>query len=186
MITHADAGMIDQILLNLAVNARDAMPRGGSLLIETFGKNVDKNFTGLNPDAKPGRYVCLSVSDTGTGIPPGDLPRIFEPFFTTKDIGKGTGLGLATVFGIVKQHRGTALLLLTDLVMPSGVSGQELADQLRHDTPQLKVIFMSGYSAEIAGRQMELKPGENFLQKPFPPDQLLETVRRCLDDCKPS
>ncbi|MGH7992144.1 MAG: response regulator [Limisphaerales bacterium] len=266
LIIHADAGMLDQVLLNLAVNGRDAMPDGGRLLIKTEEKNVDENFTRLNPDAVPGRYVCLSVSDTGTGIPPENMPRIFEPFFTTKEPGKGTGLGLATVFGIVKQHGGfikagsepgsganfqiflpaskatpeslarvaqvkprggtetifvveddaavcsliratlerhgyhvleapsgvealalwnehcgAVALLLTDLVMPGGVSGRELARRLQQDKPQLKVIFTSGYSAEIAGRQLQLRSGENFMQKPFSPDQFLETVRRCLD-----
>ncbi|HTV63156.1 MAG TPA: response regulator [Verrucomicrobiae bacterium] len=267
LITHADAGMLDQVLINLAVNSRDAMPGGGQLLIQTTETNMDQNFARLNPEAKPGKYVCLSVSDTGTGISPENLLRIFEPFFTTKEPGKGTGLGLATVFGIVKQHggfirvesehghgarfeillpaspatpeslarvaerqprggtetillveddegvrtlvramlerhgyrvlaaadgvqaikfweghRGTVALLLTDLVMPGGISGQELASQLQQDKPQLKVVFTSGYSAEVAGRQIELQLGGNFLQKPFPPDQLLETIRRCLDD----
>ena len=190
----------------------------------------------------------------------------FEPFFSTKEVGKGTGLGLATVFGIVKQHRGwidvhsepghgtcvrvclpvlersfvasasapqpksrggsetillaeddpavrlitrvtlerqgyrvieaasgveaaslwpqhkgQVALLLTDLVMPGGTSGHQLACQLRKDKPQLKVIYMSGYSTEVAGRELELRSGENFLQKPFPPTLLLETLRRCLD-----
>ena len=98
--------MLDQVLMNLAVNARDAMPEGGRLLIATGKKSVDEDFARLNPDAAPGRYVWLSVSDTGGGIPPEVLPRIFDPFFTTKEPGKVTGLGLATVFGIVKQHHG--------------------------------------------------------------------------------
>jgi PAS domain S-box-containing protein len=265
LITRADAGMLDQVLINLAVNSRDAMPGGGQLLIQTTEKNMD-NPAHFHPDATPGRYVCLSVTDTGTGIDPEILPRIFEPFFTTKEPGKGTGLGLSTVFGIVKQHGGfvkvesepghgttfnvflpasaadseslvrmadpkpcsgtetillveddeavrtlmravlaghgyqvleatsgvqavklwqehreAVALLLTDLVMPDGISGQELAVQLAVDKPQLKVIFASGYNGEVARNQVELKAGENFLQKPFPPDQLLETVRRCLD-----
>ena len=263
---HADAGMLDQILLNLAVNARDAMPGGGNVSIETGEKIVDENFALQNADAKPGRYVSFGVADTGSGIPPEVLPKIFDPFFTTKEPGKGTGLGLATVFAIVKQHAGfltvdteagrgtkfqvflpaadpgaelqsaarkarprgggetillaedetpvrtltrsmlekygytvlecpngvealklwaqhreSVALLLTDLVMPEEVGGLELANRLRKENPQLKVIFMSGYSAEIAGRQLELKLGENFLQKPFSPDQLLETIRRSLD-----
>jgi len=266
LMTWADAGMLDQVLMNLAVNARDAMPRGGTLIIQTSEKNVHEDFARLNPDARQGRYVCLSVRDTGAGISPAILPRIFEPFFTTKEPGKGTGLGLATVFGIVKQHRGfltvesepgrgtifqiylpavaaapassaeskktkqcgagqgillveddeevrivtrlaleqhgyrvieagdgvealricekesqPADLLLTDLVMPAALSGQELSARLQHQWPKLKVIFVSGYSAEIAGRQIELKSGENFLQKPFALNQLLETIRRSLD-----
>jgi two-component system cell cycle sensor histidine kinase/response regulator CckA len=259
--------MLDQVLMNLAVNARDAMPKGGRLLLETSEKTVDEELARLHPDASPGRFACLSVTDTGTGIPPEVLPRIFEPFFTTKEQGKGTGLGLATVFGIVKQHhgwikvdtaagRGTTFhvflpairtaaaepdratarprpmggietillaedeeavrtiavavleragyrvleaangvealhfwkehrhdiaLLLTDMVMPAGLGGRELAQRLQAEKPELKIIFFSGYSAELAGKELDLRHGENFLQKPFGPDHLLETVRRCLD-----
>jgi CheY-like chemotaxis protein len=266
LITYADAGMLDQVILNLAVNARDAMPMGGRLLIESSKRRIDETFSHTNPDAEPGRYVCLSVTDTGGGIPPEILPRIFEPFFTTKETGKGTGLGLATVYGIVKKHRGwvevhskpgqgasfqiflpaskaaraakseikatkprggkeTILLvedealvrsitravlerygyrvleaangmealksweqmggpvdlLLTDLVMPEGITGQQLANKLQEQVPNLQIIFISGYSAEIAGRALDLRAGENFLQKPFAPDQLLDTIRNCLD-----
>ena len=271
LVIRADAGMLDQVILNLAVNARDAMAEGGRLLIETAEKTVDEAFARLNPDAAPGRYVWLSVSDTGSGMSPEILSRIFEPFFTTKEPGKGTGLGLATVYGIVKQHRGwiqvcsqplqgtrfqiflpaadatsaalgaaeaprtkphggtetillvedeplvrmitralleqygyhvleasngvealkiweeqssSIALLVTDLVMPAGVSGQQLAGRLRELHPGLKFIFTSGYSAEIAGRQPQLRSGENFLQKPFPPDQLLDLIRRSLDKGK--
>lgn len=254
--------------MNLAVNARDAMPGGGRLSIETGEQTLDAEQARRHPDIAPGRYVWLSVSDTGMGIPPEVLPRIFEPFFTTKEADKGTGLGLATVFGIVKQHqgwltvqsepgqgatfqvgfpaltvtpaaaaareaarpkprggtetillveddeamrrmahltlerfgyrvveaasgvaalslqsepRGMAALLLTDLVMPGGVSGQQLAARLRADNAKLKVVFMSGYSAELAGRELRLENGQHFLQKPFLPQVLLETVRRALD-----
>lgn len=266
LIVHADAAMLDQVLMNLAVNARDAMPGGGPLLIQTTERRVDESLTLLQPDIGPGMYAGLIVTDAGTGIEPEILPRVFEPFFTTKEPGKGTGLGLATVFGIARQHGGfvevdsepgrgssfrvflpvskasyetqtcpesvkpcggtetillveddesvrssllktlqrhgyrvlaapngvqalklweknqsSVALLLTDLVMPAGVSGQELASRLQQDKPQLKVVFTSGYSAEMAGRQLELHPGESFLQKPFPPRQLLETIRQCLD-----
>jgi two-component system, cell cycle sensor histidine kinase and response regulator CckA len=101
-----DQGMLEQILMNLAVNSRDAMPRGGQLIINTRLAQVDSS--GLPPHASgaPGPYVVLSVGDTGSGIAPEHLPHIFEPFYTTKDIGKGTGLGLATVYGIVHQHHG--------------------------------------------------------------------------------
>jgi signal transduction histidine kinase/CheY-like chemotaxis protein len=268
LMTHSDAGMLDQVLMNLAVNARDAMPKGGRLLIETTEKILEEDYVGANSSVGPGRYVCLRVSDTGSGIPPEVLPRIFEPFFTTKEAGKGTGLGLATVFGIVKQHRGcltvdtapglgttfqillpngvpipselvqaearprprgraetillvedesdmraltcsvlkhygynvlcashgmealtlwqehrgTVALLVTDMVMPKGLSGQELARQLQIDQPSLKVLFISGYSGDAAGRELELRDGENFLQKPFATDKLLATIRLCLDE----
>ncbi len=266
LMTRADAGMLDQVLMNLTVNARDAMTNGGRLRIETSDVRVNEQNASLHPDAQPGRYVCLSVGDTGGGIPPEVLPRIFEPFFTTKAAGQGTGLGLATVFGIVKQHQGwikldnrpgegvtfqiylpatsavmasapaparvkprggteiilmvedelavlkptrkflerhgytvlaaangqealslwennraTVSLLLTDLVMPGGLNGQELARRLQAEKPDLKVIFASGYSAEIAGRDFRLLPGEAFINKPFATDFLLETIRRFLD-----
>ena len=266
LMTLADAGMLDQVLMNLVVNARDAMPAGGRLCIETAEKSLAAGEPLLHPDAVPGHFVCLSVSDTGPGIPPAILPRIFEPFFTTKAEGKGTGLGLATVYGIVKQHQGwiqlvnrpgqgvtfliflpastapaekasgdtkllsrrgtetillvedengllnltrkilerhgyqvltaangpealdqwkgqraTVALLLTDLVMPGGLSGQELARRLQAEQPQLKVIYTSGYSAEIAGREFKMRQGESFIQKPFAPGQLLDVVRESLD-----
>ena len=102
----ADAGMIEQVLVNLAVNARDAMPSGGSLIISTRLESIENVYARQNPEARAGDFVCLSVADKGCGILPENLSHIFEPFFTTKDVGKGTGLGLATVYGIVKQHRG--------------------------------------------------------------------------------
>ena len=264
----ADAGMLDQALMNLVVNARDAMPDGGRLLIETGECDVAEDIARSVPDARPGRHVCLTVTDTGSGITPEHLTHIFEPFFTTKAAGKGTGLGLATVFGIVKQHdgviqvdseisRGTTFrillpavsaldpavaldapkgpprggnetilvveddpsvraltrivlerhgyhvldaahgvealrvweeyqdpihLLLTDIVMPEGVNGRELAARLLTRNPHLRVIFTTGYSAEIAGRELKLQEGQNFIQKPSAPQDLLEIVRRSLDD----
>jgi len=102
----ADAGMIEQVLLNLAVNARDAMPRGGQVRVTTERVALNEGATLKSPQARAGMFLCLSVSDTGTGIAPEHLPLIFEPFFTTKEPGQGTGLGLATVHGIVKQHHG--------------------------------------------------------------------------------
>jgi two-component system cell cycle sensor histidine kinase/response regulator CckA len=101
-----DSGMLEQILMNLVVNARDAMPRGGRISISTSSVQVNEAHVRTNPEARVGQFICLRVSDTGAGISPEVLPRIFEPFFTTKDVGKGTGLGLATVYGIAKQHQG--------------------------------------------------------------------------------
>jgi len=265
LMTHADPGMLDQILMNLAINARDAMPEGGDLRIETAECLVGEAEAHRQPAARPGRYVRLSVIDTGTGIPAHVLPHIFEPFFTTKPPGRGTGLGLATVFGIVQQHRGwidvdstpgrgtrfdvllpacearqrpteaarpkprggseTILLveddaqvrtlarmvlersgyrvleapgghdalriwerregpihlLLTDVVMPGGIDGVELAGSLRQHDPALKVLYCSGYAPQASPRQVALRSGDELLHKPFSPDQLLEAVRRCLD-----
>ena len=97
---------MEQVLVNLTVNARDAMPQGGDLTIQTDHCTLAVDVAQRSSDARPGHFVLLSISDTGTGIAPEHLPHIFEPFFTTKDVGKGTGLGLATVYGIVKQHHG--------------------------------------------------------------------------------
>jgi nitrogen fixation negative regulator NifL len=263
----ADAGMIDQVLLNLTVNCRDAMPKGGDLFLETAIVEFDELAVAQSYKARPGAFACLTVSDTGCGIPPEILPRIFEPFFTTKDVGKGTGLGLATVFGIVQQHQGwinvyseaghgttfriylpnlpkatakeqaspplesmrgggetilvveddlslrasvrNALsrlgyqvleahtgfdalevwdqhrdqigLLFTDMVMPDGMTGKELAGRLQQSHPGLKIIYTSGYSADVAGKDFPLTEGVNFLAKPFEAHKLAQTVRACLD-----
>ncbi len=263
----ADAGMMEQVLMNLAINARDAMPTGGRLTIRTGVKTLSDDEARQTPDAAPGRFACVAVSDTGSGIAPDSVPHIFEPFFTTKEAGKGTGLGLATVYGIVRQHRGwvrvasvvgkgttfevflpalvttaetadvrqqfesapggteTILLvedeysvrqigravlerlgyrvlealsgvaalqlwaevagevdlLLTDLIMPGGVSGRDLAEQLRAKKPGLKFIYCSGYSADLLGKDFVLEEGVNFLQKPYEFHHLARTVRACLD-----
>ena len=267
LLVHADAGMVDQILMNLTINARDAMPKGGQLIIETSAVEFDEITAAQTSPARPGSFACVSVSDTGCGIPPEILPRIFEPFFTTKEVGKGTGLGLATAFGIVqqhqgwinvhseagqgttfriylprltqraaekavwsslatirggnetillvedepalrapirialsrlgyrvleasngpealevwKQHRAEIRLLLTDLVLPGGISGKELGEQLLQSDSKLKVVYVSGYSADIAGKDFHLEEGVNFLTKPFAAHKLAETVRNCLD-----
>ena len=267
LVVRADAGMLDQVLMNLAVNARDAMPKGGRLVIATGPRSLAPEEAERIPDASSRSYVSVRVTDTGSGIAPEHLPHIFEPFFTTKGVGKGTGLGLATVFGIARQHRGSVAvrsevgagttfevllpasdaapdevapgaapalqrgagetilvvedepdvrlltvavlerygyraiaassgadaigvagrhagavdLLFTDLVMPGGMKGWELAEQLQASRPGLKVIFTSGYSADLAGRELVIEEGRNFLQKPYSIHQLLDVVRRSLD-----
>ena len=264
----ADAGMMEQVLMNLAVNSRDAMPNGGTLAIATEQITIDDKAARRHPEARPGEFVCLSVRDTGCGIPPENLPRIFEPFFTTKKAGYGTGLGLATVFGIVQQHQGwielesavgdgtcfrillpaappaavvpahrpaesaaagggseTVLfvedepavrefavavlrnggyrvlqaasgldalevwkwhgpriaLLVTDLVLPDGLSGVELVAQLRKEKPSLKVVLTSGYTKETIGKEFRPPAGTHFIQKPYPPQVLAQAVRDALD-----
>ena len=263
----ADAGMLDQILVNLAVNARDAMPDGGHVSFSTAICRIAEIDSTLHPDARAGDYVVLKVGDGGSGIPSNELKRIFEPFFTTKEVGKGTGLGLATVHGIVKQHRGwidvesavgagstfsvflplaetrisaamevsplthlragneTVLLaedepavrrmigrtleragytvlvaedgvkaraawrkqkesidlLLTDIVMPGGVSGQLLARQLRADRNDLRIVYISGFAPASGPDGDEIESGI-FLPKPFTNHDLLATVRMALDE----
>ena len=263
----ADRSMIEQVLLNLVVNARDAMPRGGRLLVQTADVEFTAEAVSNNPRARAGKFVCLSVADSGCGIAPEVLPRIFEPFFTTKEVGKGTGLGLATVYGIVKQHEGwievesavnqgttfklffpassipakpafvsgqaapvaggneliflveddpalrkltrtvlqrygyrviTAVsgadalkvwpehatdidLLITDMVMPDGVSGHDLAQRLQTQKTGLKVIYSSGYSLELADRDTVMQTGDHFLPKPYTPEKLATMIRDCLD-----
>ncbi len=272
LFVNADAGMLDQVIMNLAVNARDAMPIGGRLVIETYAVDFDETVREQSSQSRPGRFVCVSVSDTGSGIPSEILPKIFEPFFTTKGVGKGTGLGLATVFGIVqqhqgwinvysevgkgttfkiylprltqtplttaarpkpattdlsakpggsetillveddaalravvrktllklgyrvfeavngveaqevwKQHRADIRLLLTDMIMPHGVSGKDLAKILLADNPKLKVVFASGYSAEVASGDLSMKEGFNYLTKPFQSFKLAKILRDTLD-----
>lgn len=267
---HADVGMMEQVLLNLVVNARDAMPDGGQLLISTKKLYVDSKYIPPESEAQAGEFICLRVRDTGCGIAPENLARIFEPFFTTKDVGKGTGLGLATVYGIVEQHGGwirvssrvgmgtvfriflpaiksptmkatlpevepvvrrgserillveddAALrlatrrllvnfgyhvieaasggealeiwrnlepvidLLITDVVVPGGITGSNLAGELRKHRPQLKVIFVSGYSLNEMGKDADLLRHENdyFLQKPYHTQDLMNLLPRCFDE----
>ena len=265
---HADRGLIEQVFMNLAVNARDAMQRGGQLVLTTSLVEIDSAYVERHPaEAREGRFVCLTISDTGCGMDHVTLSRIFEPFFTTKEFGKGTGLGLATVYGIVKQHQGwievrsqigqgttfriylppssgpvekigearnepgslqgteTILivedeppvrwivkdvltkygykvleagsgvealalwhqhhdeieLLLTDMVMPVGLGGQELAEKFTAQKPELKVIFISGYSLQVAGRGFTVLDNLNFLQKPFDGAKLALAVRQCIE-----
>jgi two-component system, cell cycle sensor histidine kinase and response regulator CckA len=264
---HADAGMMEQLLMNLAVNAHAAMPQGGKLVISTTNEFIGDEYIESHPQATAGQYVCLSVQDNGSGIPPDVLPRIFEPFFTTKEAGKGTGLGLATVYGIVQQHQGwitvhsevgkgttfhvyfpvakqhekkntapiapteprggmeTILLVedaiavrtltrnalerhgykiieadsaaaalkvwrenrdridlvLTDIVMPGGMTGLEMMKKIQEEKPALRAIYTSGYSSELAGKNSELHEGINFLLKPYSPQKLIQAVRAALE-----
>ncbi len=262
----ADVGMVEQIIMNLAINARDAMPSGGKLTLKTSLIEVVPGKVDRHPEASAGHFVCLSVSDTGSGMSPDVLARIFEPFFTTKDVGKGTGLGLATAFAIVHQHRGwievqsqigigstfnlffpasltkavaapvaaksklergtetiflvedevpvrtmvkimlemqgyrvieagsgveaiaiwaehqaSIDLLVTDMIMPDGMTGRQLAEQLQASKPALKVIYTSGYSKDFVSVGFVLQDGINFLQKPYETAGLLGTVRASLN-----
>ena len=264
-----DSGMIEQIIMNLSVNARDAMSRGGRLTISLSLVKIDETYVLTRPDAHAGEFIRLEVTDTGTGMDGATLSRIFEPFFTTKELGKGTGLGLATVYGIVKQHEGwieviseigkgttftvylpatgepvtkpkedtdlaafirggseTILvvedemvlrnmaqvileecgyrileaatgkealdiwnkhngeinLLLTDMVMPEGMSGTELAEQLLVRKPNLKVIFTSGYTMDEVNPEFLSKNNARFLQKPYTRNSLARMVRTVLDE----
>lgn len=261
-----DANQVEQVLVNLVVNARDAMPAGGTLTIQTSDVELEAQYRGGQVTVMPGRYVLLAVSDTGVGMSRDVQARVFEPFFTTKEAGQGTGLGLATVYGIVKQnggyiwvdsepgdgtmftihlplveapvaetgpidaaqemregtetvllvededvvraiarrvltsrgyaviearhghdalrvaseHAGPIHLLLTDVVMP-GMSGHALARQLIDRCRGLKVLYMSGYTADAIIDHGELKPGLRLLQKPFTPRDLAQAVRGTLD-----
>jgi two-component system, cell cycle sensor histidine kinase and response regulator CckA len=267
-LVQGDVGMIEQVVMNLAVNGRDAMPKGGTLSITTEQVVIDESQLHTHPDARLGEFVCVRVTDTGSGMDAATRDRIFEPFFTTKEVGKGTGLGLATVYGIMKQHDGwievvsevgqgstfsiffptrskpvesrteatapapavrggkeTILvvedepvlrelaqvilhdcgykileaksgrealqlwerhqdgidLLLTDMVMPEGVSGMDLAERLLAAKPDLKVIFASGYSMDDVGAAFVSKGRASFLQKPYTHLSLAKAVRDCLD-----
>jgi len=260
--------MIEQVVMNLAVNARDAMPEGGTLTIALEAVTIDAGYAEMHPDARIGCFLRMRVSDTGIGMNSSTLSHIFEPFFTTKEVGKGTGLGLATIYGIVKQHDGwievnsepgkgasfdvffptseqlivpqkiesvapatvtggaeTILIvedeevlremardilkdcgyrlleasngkealdiwrksskeidmLLTDMVMPDGVSGVDLAEQVLVDRPDLKIIFTSGYSSTEISPDLLSRSQARFLQKPYSHTTLARAVRECLD-----
>jgi two-component system cell cycle sensor histidine kinase/response regulator CckA len=263
---HADPGQLEQVILNLAVNSRDAMASGGTLILETQNVDIEEDYPGPHTTLKPGRYAMLAVTDTGTGMDAQTQSHLFEPFFTTKPRGKGTGLGLSTVYGIIKQsggeivvysepahgtcvkiyfpgvgqaepedaaertqegsspgsetillvedeeavrklvrrtlekqgyhllvaasgtealaiagqHAGPIHLLITDVVMPQ-MSGREAAEKLKALRPDLRVLFISGYTETGMQRAGDLGSGELFLQKPFTPLSLARRVREILD-----
>jgi len=262
-----DPAQIDQVTINLVTNARDAMPKGGTLTIETANRFLDEEyFSARSLKAQPGAYVLLSVSDTGSGMDKEIQKYVFEPFFTTKEVDKGTGLGLSTVYGIIKQNKGFIFvdsepgrgstfeiylpvaadapgpeeketifehgpqvsesvlvveddvslrklickvlrqqgyraleaensedaltfserfegpihLLVTDVVMPL-MSGRELADRLLALRPEMKVIYMSGYTDETISHHGILEPDVNFIKKPFTPESLFKKIQEVLD-----
>lgn len=263
----ADRGMLEQVTLNLTLNARDAMPRGGRIRLTCREVTIEESSVKPDSEARAGRFVRFEVSDTGCGMDADGLAHLFEPFYTTKEAGKGTGLGLATVYGIIKQHQGwievqsqvnagttfalyfpvsshvvqkpceiqdpappstgtetilfaedepslremvqellrlqgyrvltaasgpAALevwhreerridLLLTDLVMPGGMMGTDVAAELRRSNPDLRVIYTTGYSPGVSGVRHTLEEGVNFLPKPYSPSKLASIVRKCLD-----
>jgi two-component system cell cycle sensor histidine kinase/response regulator CckA len=262
----ADPGQIEQVIMNLVVNARDAMPHGGKLTLETANVELDENYAQEHVGVRAGRYVMLAVTDNGTGMDSETMARLFEPFFTTKELGKGTGLGLSTVHGIVRQsdghvwvysepgrgttfkvylprvdappeplaadkrspqgvrgnetvllieddravrelvnavlsgcgysvlvpdhvseaerlcqaHSGIIHLLLTDVVMP-GINGKDLARLVTQHHPEIRVLYMSGYTNNAIVHHGVLDPGAFFLQKPFSPAGLANKVREVLD-----
>jgi len=262
----ADPTQIEQVVMNLAINARDAMPDGGRLTIETANVDLDEGYALSHPDVQAGPYVLLAVSDNGTGMSAETLSHVYEPFFTTKEAGRGTGLGLATVYGIVRQsgghlavysevghgtsfkiylprieaaaaspttstagaertlgtetvllieddaslrevildqltdggykvvtgenvagalhnaeqHEGPIHLVITDIVMP-GMGGREAVRRVRASRPDIRVIYMSGYSGGAAGAQGLTEPDGAFLQKPFSLAGLLRRTREVLD-----
>ena len=262
-----DPGQIEQVIMNLTVNAKDAMPSGGKLTIETANVELDEEYARNHVAVKTGGYVMLAVSDTGMGMTPEVRNRVFEPFFTTKEEGKGTGLGLSTVYGIVKQsggniwvyselgkgttfkmyfprvdepldeisekvtvrkgllrgsetilvvedeeevrklivrglegqgyrvldapqgfdafligeeHQGPIHLLVTDVVMPK-MSGRELAERILEILPEVKVLYMSGYTDNTIVHYGMLEKGVNYIQKPFTVEGLVQKVREVLD-----
>src|SRR5688572_2916342 len=262
----ADSGQVENSLLNLAINARDAMPDGGKLTIETGNVHLDDEYAGSNAEVTPGDYVMMAVTDTGTGMLPDVLAHVFEPFFTTKEVGKGTGLGLSMIYGFAKQSGGHAKiysevghgttvrlylprltneslksdsaavaparkgggetilvvednpdvrrlvlrqlrdlgyevieaangpqalkilddgatidLLFTDVVMPGGMTGRQLAEAAKTRRPNLKTLFTSGYTEDSILRLGKLDPGVRLLSKPYRKHELATRIREALD-----
>jgi PAS domain S-box-containing protein len=182
---HADPGMIEQVLMNLVVNSRDAMPRGGRLVIGLEVANLDAAAGRRHPQARPGRFVCLSVADTGTGIEPDDMTRIFEPFFTTKEVGKGTGLGLAIVYAVTRQHdgwvevesavgKGTRFAVyLPALDRPTGSAGQLRAAEMSVPGGRETILVVEDEAAvRSVARQVLARLGYNVLEADSAPAAL--------------
>jgi CheY-like chemotaxis protein len=260
-----DPSHLTTALLNLAFNARDAMPDGGKLTLETGNVYLDDAYAAQHADVRPGHYVMVAVSDTGSGIPEAIRDKVFEPFFTTKETGKGTGLGLSMVYGFVKQsnghikiyseeghgtsiklylpraaenrqerepqaagelggggetilvveddplvrqyasaqlahlgyrailtangpealaevEKGTAFdLLFTDMVMPGGMNGRQLADAVRARRPDMRVLFSSGYTEDAIFHHGRLEPGVLLLPKPYRRSDLARMIRQALE-----
>ena len=264
MTAHIDPSRLTNAVLNMAINARDAMPNGGKLLLETHRVVLDEAYAQANPDVRPGPYVMLAVSDTGTGMQPDVQEKAFEPFFTTKEVGKGSGLGLSMVYGFVKQSgghikiyseqgHGTTIklylppgqgmaevtspaapqaaggvetifvveddtlvrnfvtaqlqslgyqtvaaadsraalqlieagqafdLLFTDVVIPGGMSGRELAEEIAKRRPGVKVLYTSGYTDNAIVHHGKLDDGVMLLTKPYRRNQLAEMIRKALN-----
>jgi CheY-like chemotaxis protein len=265
--TFADSNQLDNVLINLAINARDAMPDGGKLTIETANSHLDEAYARLHDDVRPGQYVGIFVTDTGIGMSEDVVSHAFEPFFTTKEIGQGTGLGLSQVYGFMKQSGGhvkiyseigqgttvklylpryrgtedaknagvetrdlvrgkgetvliveddpdvrdytvemvsdlgyrvlsagdgaTALrqlasqrdvsLLFTDVGLPGGMNGRQLAEQALRRQPRLKVLYTTGYARNAIVHQGRLDPGVEVVFKPFTYSDLARKIRRVLD-----
>jgi PAS domain S-box-containing protein len=177
----ADPIMIQQMVMNLCINARDAMPSGGTLSVKTEDAELDEADCRPYADSRPGRYVKLTVSDTGAGIATDVVERIFEPFFTTKEMGKGTGLGLSMVYGAVKQHRG--------IIRVDGRPGEgavfEIFLPVAQINPDVPVLFCSGHDRDSADLEPTETPAANALVKPVDPETLLAAVRETLDRSVP-
>src|SRR5205807_720810 len=195
-LAKVDQGQLEQVIINLAVNARDAMQGGGTLTIRTANINQASAMRRGHEIMPAGNYVLIEVSDTGIGIAKEHLPRIFEPFFSTKEVGSGTGLGLSTVYGIVKQTGGFIFVdsapgrganfqiylprhQLTDVVMPN-MDGPALVREVREIHPDMKVIFISGYTEDAFRQRLDTDSDIHFLPKPFSLKQLAGKVKEVI------